>query len=294
MEELSFSKINIGLAILDKRADGYHNIDTIFQSIALGDSIYFARHHSVVFSGSMPELPNTMSDMVTYGESNLALKALRAVQNYTKCKTGGAIHLLKRVPPAAGLGGGSGDAAAMIRGLNRFWDLRLTTEEMINLAKPLGADVAFLLDGGTARGTGVGDILTPIEEAPSSWLLVVHPHLFMSTVEAYRAYSGHSEASSETIDEVIAALQQGDMKKAFSCAKNTFEEILFPLHPELQQCKEFFKAQGYEAILSGSGSSIVVLLSSAKDALVLQEEIKKAGYNWLTLITKTKHGGNLQ
>lgn len=99
MEQLGFSKINIGLAILNKRPDGYHNIDTVFQSIHLGDSIYFAKHHSVVFSGMAPELPSYMNEMIPYDESNLALKALRAVQEYTGCKTGGAIHLLKRVPP---------------------------------------------------------------------------------------------------------------------------------------------------------------------------------------------------
>ena len=90
MEQLSFSKINIGLAILNKRDDGYHNIDTIFQSIYLGDSIYFAKHHSVVFSGSAPELPQYMNDMMAYDETNLAMKALRAVQTYTGCTTGGA------------------------------------------------------------------------------------------------------------------------------------------------------------------------------------------------------------
>ena len=163
MEQLGFSKINIGLAILNKRPDGYHNIDTVFQSIHLGDSIYFAKHHSVVFSGMAPELPSYMNEMIPYDESNLALKALRAVQEYTGCKTGGAIHLLKRVPPAAGLGGGSGDAAAMLLGLNKFWDLRLTHEELLKLADGLGSDVPFLLKGGTARGTAER---APMRRAP--------------------------------------------------------------------------------------------------------------------------------
>ena len=90
--------INIGLAITGKREDGYHDIDSIFQSIRLSDSIYFAKHHSVVFSGGAPELPEYMQKLVTYGEENLALKALRAIQAYTGCKAGAAIHLLKRVP----------------------------------------------------------------------------------------------------------------------------------------------------------------------------------------------------
>ena len=113
MEQRAFSKINVGLAITGKRDDGYHNIDTIFQSIFLGDSLYLARHHSVVFSGDAPELPYYMAQMIPYTESNIAMKALRMVQKYTGCTQGAAIHLLKRVPPCAGMGGGSGDGAAM-------------------------------------------------------------------------------------------------------------------------------------------------------------------------------------
>jgi len=93
-EQLGCSKINIGLAITGKRDDGYHDIDSIFQSIRLSDSIYFAKHHSVVFSGGAPELPDYMQKLVSYGEDNLALKALRAIQAYTGCKAGAAIHLL--------------------------------------------------------------------------------------------------------------------------------------------------------------------------------------------------------
>lgn len=288
LEQLSFSKINIGLAILDKRDDGYHNIDTIFQSIYLGDSIYFAKHHSVVFSGSMPDLPKSMQEMVLYDESNLALKALRAVQAYTKCKLGGAIHLLKRVPPGAGLGGGSGDAAAMIKGLNKFWDLRLTAEEMLNLAKPLGADVAFLLSGGTARGRGKGDQLVNIASPEIAWLLVVNPHVHIATNKAYSLYSGKTSVDSQHIDDLENDIKNNELKKAFAKAKNTFEEILFPEYSELQKCYDFFVKRGYSALMSGSGSSIVVYLDKAKEALDLQEEIKKAGYNWLSLITKTK------
>ena len=138
-EQLGCSKINIGLAITGKRDDGYHDIDSIFQSIRLSDSIYFAKHHSVVFSGGAPELPDYMQQLVTYDEDNLALKALRAVQTYTGCKAGAAIHLLKRIPIQAGLGGGSADAIAVCAlGLNRFWDLRLTQEELLK-SVPLSA-----------------------------------------------------------------------------------------------------------------------------------------------------------
>ena len=286
-EQLGCSKINIGLAITGKREDGYHDIDSIFQSIRLSDSIYFAKHHSVVFSGGAPELPEYMQKLVTYGEENLALKALRAIQAYTGCKVGAAIHLLKRVPIQAGLGGGSADAAAMLVGLNRFWDLRLTQEELLQIGATLGSDVPFLLQGGTARGTGRGEILTYGKSPDPHWLLLVKPKVSVSTGAAYGRFNGKSVATKQTIDTVQQHLENNDLKSAFLTSANTFEELLFPDHEELVICKEFFTSRGYPTIMTGSGPTMVVLLDKPMEALQLQEEIKAAGHDWLSLITKT-------
>ena len=286
-EQLGCSKINIGLAITGKREDGYHDIDSIFQSIRLSDSIYFAKHHSVVFSGGAPELPEYMQKLVTYGEENLALKALRAIQAYTGCKTGAAIHLLKRVPIQAGLGGGSADAAAMLVGLNRFWDLRLTQKELLKIGSTLGSDVPFLLQGGTARGTGRGEILTYGKSPEPHWLLLVKPKVSVSTAAAYGRFNGKSVATKQTIDTVQRHLENNDLKLAFLASANTFEELLFPDHEELVICKEFFTSRGYPTIMTGSGPTMVVLLDKPMEALQLQEEIKATGYDWLSLITKT-------
>ena len=286
-EQLGCSKINIGLAITGKREDGYHDIDSIFQSIRLSDSIYFAKHHSVVFSGGAPELPEYMQKLVTYGEENLALKALRAIQAYTGCKTGAAIHLLKRVPIQAGLGGGSADAAAMLVGLNRFWDLRLTQKELLKIGSTLGSDVPFLLQGGTARGTGRGEILTYGKSPEPHWLLLVKPKVSVSTAAAYGRFNGKSVATKQTIDTVQRHLENNDLKSAFLASANTFEELLFPDHEELVICKEFFTSRGYPTIMTGSGPTMVVLLDKPMEALQLQEEIKAAGHDWLSLITKT-------
>ena len=286
-EQLGCSKINIGLAITGKREDGYHNIDSIFQSIRLSDSIYFAKHHSVVFSGGAPELPEYMQKLVTYGEENLALKALRAIQAYTGCKAGAAIHLLKRVPIQAGLGGGSADAAAMLVGLNRFWDLRLTQEELLQIGATLGSDVPFLLQGGTARGTGRGEILTYGKSPDPHWLLLVKPKVSVSTAAAYGRFTNKSVATKQTIDTVQQHLENNDLKSAFLTSANTFEELLFPDHEELVICKEFFTSSGYPTIMTGSGPTMVVLLDKPMEALQLQEEIKAVGYDWLSLITKT-------
>ena len=286
-EQLGCSKINIGLAITGKREDGYHDIDSIFQSIRLSDSIYFAKHHSVVFSGGAPELPEYMQKLVTYGEENLALKALRALQAYTGCKAGAAIHLLKRVPIQAGLGGGSADAAAMLVGLNRFWDLRLTQEELLQIGATLGSDVPFLLQGGTARGTGRGEILTYGKSPDSHWLLLVKPKVSISTAAAYGRFTNKSVATKQTIDTVQQHLENNDLKSAFLTSANTFEELLFPDHEELVICKEFFTSSGYPTIMTGSGPTMVELLDKPMEALQLQEEIKAAGHDWLSLITKT-------
>ncbi|MDU5966213.1 4-(cytidine 5'-diphospho)-2-C-methyl-D-erythritol kinase [Veillonella sp.] len=286
-EQLGCSKINIGLAITGKREDGYHDIDSIFQSIRLSDSIYFAKHHSVVFSGGAPELPEYMQKLVTYGEENLALKALRAIQAYTGCKAGAAIHLLKRVPIQAGLGGGSADAAAMLVGLNRFWDLRLTQEELLQIGATLGSDVPFLLQGGTARGTGRGEILTYGKSPDPHWLLLVKPKVSVSTAAAYGRFTNKSVATKQTIDTVQQHLENNDLKSAFLTSANTFEELLFPDHEELAICKEFFTSREYPTIMTGSGPTMVVLLDKPMEALQLQEEIKAAGHDWLSLITKT-------
>lgn len=286
-EQLGCSKINIGLAITGKREDGYHDIDSIFQSIRLSDSIYFAKHHSVVFSGGAPELPEYMQKLVTYGEENLALKALRAVQAYTGCKAGAAIHLLKRVPIQAGLGGGSADAAAMLVGLNRFWDLRLTQDELLKIGATLGSDVPFLLQGGTARGTGRGEILTYGKSPDPHWLLLVKPQVSVSTAVAYSRFNSKSIATKQTIDTVHKHLEHNNLKSAFLASANTFEELLFPDHEELFICKDFFTSRGYPTIMTGSGPTMVVLLDKPMEALQLQEEIKAAGHDWLSLITKT-------
>lgn len=287
MEQRAFSKINVGLAITGKRDDGYHDIDTIFQSIFLGDSLYFARHHSVVFSGDAPELPYYMAQLIPYTESNIAMKALRMVQDYTGCTQGAAIHLLKRVPPCAGMGGGSGDGAAMLLGLNKFWDLRLTDEELLTMATKLGSDVPFLLKGGTARGTSRGERLEVLPTSSAQWLLIVKPEVSISTAEAYGRFAGSSRVTSNTMDTVTTHMKAKDFRQAFTASDNTFEELMFPIHPELVACKQFFLDRGFPTIMTGSGPTMVVLLEKALDAIRLQEDIKKAGHNWLSLITKT-------
>ena len=145
----------------------------------------------------------------------------------------------------------------------------------------------FLLQGGTARGTGRGEILTYGKSPEPHWLLLVKPKVSVSTAAAYGRFNGKSVATKQTIDTVHNHLENNDLKSAFLASANTFEELLFPDHEELVICKEFFTSRGYPTIMTGSGPTMVVLLDKPMEALQLQEEIKAAGHDWLSLITKT-------
>ncbi len=130
-------------------------------------------------------------------------------------------------------------------------------------------------------------MLTYSQSPEAHWLLLVKPKVSISTAIAYGRFSGKSNATAKTIDTVLNHLQNNDLQSAFTSSANTFEELLFPDHEELGICKEFFTSRGYPTIMTGSGPTMVVLLNKPMEALQLQEEIKAAGHDWLSLITKT-------
>ena len=148
-EELAPAKINLALAITGRRVDGYHNIDTVMHSITLSDSVFFSPADELIFRCNDLSLP--------LGAGNLAWEAAQLVRRYVGQRRGVAIQLNKRIPAGSGLGGGSSDAAAVLRGLNRFWQLGLTDAELLWLASRLGSDVPFCVFGGCARGREKGD-----------------------------------------------------------------------------------------------------------------------------------------
>ena len=157
----------------------------------------------------------------------------------------------------------------------------------MTMASKLGSDVPFLLKGGTARGTDRGELLETLPTSSAQWLLIVKPEVSISTAEAYGRFTGTSRVTSATMDTVTTHMKAKDFRQAFITSDNTFEELIFPVHPELVICKQFFLDRGFPTIMTGSGPTMVVLLEKALDAIRLQEEIKQAGHNWLSLITKT-------
>lgn len=244
--------------MLGKRADGYHELDTIFQSISLHDTIAFSvtRHSEIRFSCDDRSLPTDAH--------NLVMRAAGALRNRFSTTKGAHIRLVKRTPTHAGLGGGSSDAAATLVGLARLWDVRISREELCEIGSSLGADVPFFFYGGTARGTGIGDCIEPLSDAPAKFLLIIKPNANTSTAEAYKILDerGLTSPNSKTI------LSRSDAKEFFdnqdsASLQNDFEAVALAQSPEIARAKNALLTAGASAaMLAGSGSAVFGIFDS--------------------------------
>jgi len=254
----AFAKINVNLRILGKRDDGYHELDTIFQTVSLHDTIRISatENSEIAFSCDDRSLPADAH--------NLVVRAATALRDRVNPKKGARIRLEKRIPTHAGLGGGSSDAAATLIGLARVWELRITRQELSELAARLGADVPFFLYGGTARGTGLGDRIEPGEDAPETFLLIVKPNANISTADAYKALKkpALTSSNSKTILPSSEAKEFFDTS-SFAALQNDFEAIAFALEPEIERAKAaLLKAGAGASLLAGSGSAVFGIFDS--------------------------------
>jgi 4-diphosphocytidyl-2-C-methyl-D-erythritol kinase len=175
----SYAKVNLGLHVLAKRADGFHDIETILQTIDLRDRIRITplEEKRIEVRCDRPEVPS--------GPENLVHRAAQLILSEHEVPGGCRIEIDKRIPAGAGLGGGSGNAAVTLLGLNRLWDLNMSREDHLRMAARLGSDVPFFLEGGTALAEGRGERLTPLRLVPDFWLVLVKPAISISTAWAY-------------------------------------------------------------------------------------------------------------
>jgi 4-diphosphocytidyl-2-C-methyl-D-erythritol kinase len=256
----AFAKINLSLRVLGKRADGYHEIDTVFQTISLRDRIKFtvADNLQIVLSCDDRTLP--------LGADNLVYRAAAALQIRFAPNKGARIHLEKRIPAQAGLGGGSSDSAVTLIGLSHLWEIDLTAKEFLELAADLGADVPFFLYGGRAHGRGVGTDLTPLEDTPERFLLVLKPNKGISTMRAYarliRRYVSLTSAEAKTI---LSSSERSGISDSFDskALQNDFEPVAFELEPEITRARVALMNVGAEAaLLAGSGSAVFGIFDS--------------------------------
>ncbi len=248
----SFAKINWRLRVLGRRADGYHELRTIFQTVTLHDRLTFAARDDdrLRLTSDSPEIP--------LDETNLILRAAAALRSARGVQRGASIHLEKIIPVEAGLGGGSSNAAVALLGLARLWEMETSLEELTSIGTKLGADVPFFLTGGTALGTGLGTEITPLDDVSAEHLLIVKPEAKVSTAEAYRALN--SPALTKAGGDVNLSISRADEQFTDSCPialHNDFEPVVFNLKPEIERARDaLLRVGARRALLAGSGSSV--------------------------------------
>jgi 4-diphosphocytidyl-2-C-methyl-D-erythritol kinase len=254
----AFAKINWTLHVLGRRADGFHEIRTIFQTVSLCDLLTFEAlaEDKFVLSCNEPSIP--------CDESNLVWRAARALRDRYRIKAGAAVRLEKRIPSEAGLGGGSSDAAVTLLGLSRLWRVETNREELTEIGARLGADVPFFLTGGTALGTGLGTEIKPLADIAAEHLLVVKPRAKVSTPEAYKALK--RPALTKSTGDIILAISRAEALKRDSLPAglhNDFEPVIFRLHGEIARASEMLMENGaLGALLAGSGASVFAIFDN--------------------------------
>ena len=245
----SYAKVNIGLKILNKRSDGYHNISTVFQEIDLFDSITISK-----FNGPLKFSSNV--DWLQNDQNNLCVIAYNYIKNLYKI--GGAnIVLKKNISRGSGLGSGSSNAATIMKGLREIYNLKVTDNELIKIGSRIGADVPFFINGFTQVGEGFGEKLTIINSSMDAQYLIVIPDISIDTKWAYSQYKNNLDncSSPTKFSDLIRGKSINlDMLKFF---ENDFESVVFPTYPEIGAIKNKLLALGAKfASLSGSGSTV--------------------------------------
>ncbi|OME75812.1 4-(cytidine 5'-diphospho)-2-C-methyl-D-erythritol kinase [Paenibacillus sp. FSL A5-0031] len=250
------AKINLLLDVLRKRDDGYHEVEMIMTMVDLADRL------------EMEELPRDtiiISSQVGYiplDEKNLAFQAARLIKDRYDVKQGVYIHLDKKIPVAAGLAGGSSDAAAALRGLNRLWKLEIPEDELCKLGAELGSDVPFCVTGGTAIARGRGEKLEHIANPPQCWVVLAKPPINVSTADVYGRFRANELKEHPSISNMVGALERGSFADICEGLGNVLEKVTLDVHPEVMQLKESMIRLGADGVLmSGSGPTVFGLVS---------------------------------
>ena len=281
LELKAYAKINLALDVTGRREDGYHLVDMVMNQIGLWDTVQLETEERPAERGFAITL-TVEGAALSCGADNLAWKAAEAMGQIWKEKNGSeapsvSIRIVKRIPVAAGLAGGSADCAAVLLGLNALWDLRLDLENLKAAGLSLGADVPFCvsgqafgnpflgLSGGSpgARAKGVGEKLTPLPQ-PDFWILLVKPAFSVSTGEIYRALDETPEYEHPDIEQMICGLQEKDWEKVFRNAGNVLEKSVEIRYPDIKYTKSKINTIGnpvYTA-MSGSGPTLFGLFDS--------------------------------
>lgn len=284
MEIQAPAKINLFLDILGKRPDGYHNIKSIVLPVSVYDRIVLENRPDGIETVTpcdiqLPGIPWTMT--LCRSEDNLATRAARLLKEATGHPGGVRIILEKSIPIGAGLGGGSSDAAAVLKGLNTLWKTGLSQDRLISLGTRLGCDIPALIHGGSLCMEGVGEQLTPIRRHAQNplWLLLVYPGLAVSTTDIYARYKTGltSTPPADKFHQVVSGLEQGVPAQVAAGLYNALQATVFQKYPLLELIKNKLAAAGALGVqLTGSGSTLYALVQDADHGHALDGRLRKS------------------
>ena len=267
------AKINLTLDILGTREDGYHEVAMIMQEISLHDTLSMGKINqgislTIAIEGQQGTLPAD--------ESNLCWKAAALVQKEYNLQEGVEIHLIKRIPMAAGLAGGSADAAAVLKGMNHLFRLGMTEARLCELGARLGSDIPFCIMGGTMLATGRGEVLTRLPRFPRLSVVLAKPPVGVSTAWAYKTYDAGYDGPHPDNEAMLAAIHEGDAHKAAGLLCNVLEGVTETEHPVIADYKRLMLEHGAMAsMMSGSGPTVFGLVKEKQQAWHLADTLKK-------------------
>ena len=261
------AKINLSLDALYRHADGEHEWQMVMTSVDLADYVSIKPSHSIQVStdsGFLPEDPR-----------NLAYKAALALQRHANIRQGARIHIEKQIPVAAGLGGGSSDAAAVLRGLNSLWQLGYSRSQLARIGLQVDSDVPYCVYSETALVTGRGDVVTPLGSLPNFWVVLAKPRVSVSTPSILNAIDYQAGLLHPNTPEVVAGIQNHDFAQMISGMGNSLEAITASRYPEMTALKQRLKKYGAEiAQMSGSGPTVFGLCQKHSRAMRVYNSMK--------------------
>lgn len=272
MELKALGKINLGLDVLGKRPDGYHDVRMVMQTIYLYDQITITKRKGpgIGLSTNLFYLP--------VNENNLAYRAAKLLMDEFEIRSGVDIFLEKHIPVAAGMAGGSSNAAAVLYGINRMFDLGLSTEELMKRGVSLGADVPYCIMRGTVLAEGIGEILTPLPPMPRCQIVVAKPPVSVSTKMVYEKIDSRRIVEHPDIDGIIDGLKEGDVTKIASCMGNVLEQVTVEEYPVIDKIKKLMNEGGAKgAMMSGSGPTVFGIFTEKSLAKKAALKIREAG-----------------
>ena len=253
----SFAKINLTLDVLGKRENGYHDIETIMQTVSLFDLIIVDKiPEEIQLSTNLKYLP--------VNEKNIAYKAALAFFNHTGIDGGAKIMIHKNIPVSAGLAGGSGNCAAVLCALNKLYSANLSNTELCEIGAKLGADVPYCINGHTQLASGIGEILTSLNPMPSATVLLVKPPISVSTAAIYEQIDSVTPSKRPDTETMIKAIDNGDILSVADNLCNVMESVTEDMHPIIRGIKNKMLLNGAAgALMSGSGPTVFGIFTDA-------------------------------